>query len=85
MIATTIMISTSVKPDLREVWIFICTTFSDVNWRQAGLLYNCVCVHELPDALALPLKQSLGQANFWLVLPGMFVRIIRFRKVFQFF
>ena len=37
MIATTIMISTSVKPALREVWIFILPLQRGVNLCQAGL------------------------------------------------
>ena len=55
------MISTSVKPALREVWIFMLLLFSDVNRRQAGLFYNCVGVHVLPDAIALRLEQAAGQ------------------------
>jgi hypothetical protein len=37
MIATTIMISTSVKPALREVWIFILPLQRGVDQHQAGL------------------------------------------------
>lgn len=44
MIATTIMISTRVKPDLREVLIFICSSFvvRGVNLAAGGLISSVV-------------------------------------------
>jgi hypothetical protein len=50
IIATTIMISTSVKPALTEDLIFILFyfVFSGVNRVTSGFIYNCVFVHELP-------------------------------------
>jgi hypothetical protein len=51
MIATTIMISTSVKPALREVWIFILTVFTfrfgGVNTVAGGFIHNCRSVHNI--------------------------------------
>src|SRR6266487_5083633 len=59
MMATTIMISTSVKPALREVLIFICFSnflrFScGVNTATGGLFIITVGVHLLPVATARP-------------------------------
>jgi hypothetical protein len=53
MMATTIMISTSVKPALREVLIFIVTFYLSffvvgVNVVTGGFMIISVAVHELP-------------------------------------
>src|SRR6266496_3089845 len=55
MMATTIMISTRVKPDLFEVLIFMLTClpfFSRCEQAAGGLYYNCNFVHKLPAATA---------------------------------
>jgi hypothetical protein len=55
MMATTIMISTRVKPDLLDLLFFILTNFAflfrGVNYATSGFNIS-VCVHKLPVATA---------------------------------
>jgi len=73
IMATTIMISTSVKPALREVLIFMLLFFllGGVNAQQAGY-YDFGLVHSLPVATALcsKLAASMPMIKTPLWLPG---------------
>src|SRR5215467_14524327 len=54
IMATTIMISTNVKPDLREVLIFILYVFlSAAAWTKRQTGYMIALAHLLPVATAL--------------------------------
>src|SRR6266566_6165852 len=60
IMATTIMISTNVKPDLREVLIFIlCIVFlfCGVNEATSGSLMSSIFVHTLPVAATEGIEQ----------------------------
>jgi hypothetical protein len=65
MMATTIMISTSVKPALREVWIFILPLQRGVNLRQAGLFITAFLFTYCLTRPQSPLSNSRANVIGW--------------------